>query len=655
MRLKEVWISDYKNLKDFRIIFNSEDFLEVMVGKNGSGKSNLFEALIKIFKHIMEDRSTENTIEFDYDLIYQIANQELNIRYKSGFFNVTAKINGSLRISLLNKARIKNLGRSPLPKEVVVYYSGHNPTIAELISNYEQINIKSKTLVALESNQIIAINVKYKELLLATLVFMGTSNEKIKVIFNKLGISKVRLSLAPDIWSEEVLRITLKRPYYALDNKRYSIIQNDSTDEFWKLDGVIKDLLAKMLNCFFISDLVDLPNGYFANDDEYIYYLSFSKLRTEFDRNIFDFFKAINALKKIGMLKSISIPLSLQDGSQSDISYFSDGQLQSIYIAALVEIFKDRDCLMFLDEPDAFLHPEWQFDFLKEIHLPANDGSTKNHIFITTHSAVTLCSLESPTVGFLKRDQNLITYTYESKKDVIHSLSNSIISYSADENKLLIEHIVRNSTKPILFVEGLSDVSILNTAYRKLYPQEEVGILVQDAFNRGFVQQLLARNDLYKRYPTKKFFGLFDFDDGYEDWRKLDGTFEVKDESKGLCKKITDKNGQVKQGYAFLLPLPNSEIKNQVWDENNPIERVKDSCCYYIEHVFHGVDGLEGWFKVDPKTKHIVFKSDQRKVEFAETIVPTLDAIHFEPFRPMFEFIRQKCGIAPAVAVPVNT
>lgn len=52
MRLQHVHISDYKNLKDFTLSFDNDSFLDVFVGKNGTGKSNLFEALIEIFRHL---------------------------------------------------------------------------------------------------------------------------------------------------------------------------------------------------------------------------------------------------------------------------------------------------------------------------------------------------------------------------------------------------------------------------------------------------------------------------------------------------------------------------------------------------------------------------------------------------------------------------
>jgi recombinational DNA repair ATPase RecF len=49
MRLKSVFIQEYKNLREFSIDFAGDSFLDIFVGKNGSGKSNFLEALLEIF------------------------------------------------------------------------------------------------------------------------------------------------------------------------------------------------------------------------------------------------------------------------------------------------------------------------------------------------------------------------------------------------------------------------------------------------------------------------------------------------------------------------------------------------------------------------------------------------------------------------------
>jgi len=54
MRLKSLYIGQYKNFRDFSLSFDGGSLIDVFVGKNGTGKSNLFEALIEIFRHIVE-------------------------------------------------------------------------------------------------------------------------------------------------------------------------------------------------------------------------------------------------------------------------------------------------------------------------------------------------------------------------------------------------------------------------------------------------------------------------------------------------------------------------------------------------------------------------------------------------------------------------
>src|SRR6478609_9364969 len=115
MRLKSVFISDYKNLKNFTLDFDDASFIDVFVGKNGSGKSNLFEALIEIFRHIFEYDKEKGVLGFDYSVNCEIDRKKTNIAWKAGSFNID------------NKPRA-TIGKTSLPDNVLIYYSGHNET-----------------------------------------------------------------------------------------------------------------------------------------------------------------------------------------------------------------------------------------------------------------------------------------------------------------------------------------------------------------------------------------------------------------------------------------------------------------------------------------------------------------------------------------------
>jgi predicted ATPase len=611
MRLKYVYISQYKNLKEFTINFDGNSFVDVFVGKNGTGKSNLFEALIEIFRHLHKyDKKAK--LDFNFHIKYEINTQDIEISSISGKLDINGQENTAISQSLL-------------PDNVLIYYSGHNHTVTDLVEKYKQtFRKKIKEADFNESRYFIGIGSEYKELLLLVLLIQIDDNKARQFICHKLDIKTV----APEI------KLVLKRPTFA--DKKLAIDSFDPNTHYWGAKGITRQFLDKLVTCvkgeFNHSDIYDVTT------DSYHISINIELFQNKFKEETSDIFRKFDNLKTLNMLAEILIPLTLINGINTSTSYFSDGQFQSVYIYSIIEIFKDRNCITLLDEPDSFLHPEWQFGFLQQVFEITEATTQKNHVLMSSHSAATLFPLEEQTITLFKIEDSKVQSSKESKKEVIRSLSNSLIQYSEDESKLLIDNAIRTSTKPILFVEGPSDVSILNTAFEKLFPGEDISILVQDAFDRGFLRNILSRHEIYKNYPQKQFFGLFDFDDGYDNWRDLAGDLVIENIEKGFCKKLKDKNAHV-----FLLPIPNNTLRLQVWNEKDPIEKAKKKRCFYIEHLFWEQPQLGNYYKEkdDDGCKKIHFTGN--KVNFAKNIVPTLDASCFEVFRPMFEFIRSKC------------
>jgi predicted ATPase len=616
MRLKSVFINQYKNLRNFSLTFEGSSFLDVFVGKNGSGKSNLFEALIEIFRHLDEFGGSDNAISFEYRVQYEIDGADINIEWTQ------EKL-------IIDGRERRTMGSTRLPDNILIYYSGHNHAVTDIVDRYEAaFRRKIKEANLGDSRRFLSVGPDYKALLLTMLLAQPAGSKAREFVQQKLGITAIGDSML----------VTLIRPAFASGRLRSldatSIETFDPRTHYWGADGITREFVEKLVTCvkgeFRHDDIYDQRN------DRYNITIDLQLFHTNFTgEEMTDIFRQFDNLKTLGMLNDIGMPLKVAGGADSNLGFFSDGQFQAVYIYAIVELFKDRNCLTLLDEPDAFLHPEWQFEFLKQVVEITEEASRSNHVLLSSHSAATLCSLEEPQIRLLKIEGAAVSCVQRSKKEIVSQLSDSFIQYSEDESKLLIDNVIRSSSKPILFVEGPSDVSILNEAYRKLYPNEEVSVLVQDAFDRGFLRILFGRDDIFHSYPQKTFFALFDFDAAYDDWRGLGGAHHVIDIELGLCKKLDNK-----KAYAFMLPIPNNQLRDQVWDESNPNEKVKPNRHFCIEHAFWGVTGLEGWFKADLKSGVISFKGDKHKVKFAKEVVPTLDATCFEVFRPMFDSIR---------------
>jgi translation initiation factor RLI1 len=169
--------------------------------------------------------------------------------------------------------------------------------------------------------------------------------------------------------------------------------------------------------------------GYLWNEDRYQIYINIDKFRNKFKHlSAEQLFKQFDNLKILSMLESITVPLILENKRASDISELSDGQLQSVYIYAISELFKDSNCLTLMDEPDSFLHPEWQFDFLKQIDEISDDAKKTNHILLSSHSAVTLLSHKSKNVRYFELKKGLPSSCELPKHIAIQKLSSELIS-----------------------------------------------------------------------------------------------------------------------------------------------------------------------------------------------------------------------------------
>ncbi|MEI6065854.1 MAG: AAA family ATPase [Methylococcaceae bacterium] len=614
MRLKFVNISNYKNLKDFSINFESDSFIEIFVGKNAAGKSNFFEALIEIFRHLYEYDKVKSGSCFDFKLKFELEGEDTDITWTNGQF-------------IINGENRKTIGKTPLPDNVLIYYSGHNNTVAVLVENYEKAFRKRiKKADFGDSRRFIGIGQEYKELLLSVLLMQKIDNKARQFIVQKLGIKTV----APEVI------IVLKRPAFA--DKKLKIDNFEPKTHYWGAEGITRQFLDQLVTC--IKGEFNHNILYKPEEDRYQISINIELFQDQFNKEkAADLFRQFDNLKTLDMLAEISVPLLLENELNTTIAHFSDGQFQSIYIYSIVELFKDRNCITLLDEPDSFLHPEWQFDFLTQVFDITDAAGKKNHVLMSSHSASTITRTNDNLINLFEINGNNVVVKRTNKSDVIKSLSAGLISFSESEARLNIHHVLKNTTGAILFTEGITDEVILEIAWTKLYPLEKREFEIQNAFSCGFLRNLMKENTLYQNYPERTFFSLFDFDEAYNDWSQLGQDIQT-DPYQCLVKKHP-----VHNSYALLLPVPaNPTIQKQVI--NPPFGgNYGNKSLLTIEHLFYGIEELNSYFTFDTKRPggFIKFISDGQKVKFANDIVPNLDVAHFDVFRPIFEFIKSKC------------
>jgi predicted ATPase len=619
MRLRSLSIASYKNLRDFSIEFAGDEFIDILVGKNGSGKSNFLEALIEIFDHIYGFKTGGPGPGFDYEIGWEIGETKTRLAWK----DAQLSINGAAR---------QQIGNTPLPANIIIYYSGQNDTVADLIDRYRNAyrrTVRRANVAAIP--RFIGIGPDYKAILLALMLMLPENARARQYLCAKLGIEKVGSTAL----------LTLRRPSIASKSRTYDPFDNDQL--FWGVKGLARTFLDQLIGC--ITGAFNPGDLYDRETDAYQLNVDVQRFREAFTATASDaVFCLFNALHVLDMIEDMAIPVRLAANTEVSSRAFSDGQFQSIYLFAISELFKNRECLTLLDEPDAFLHPEWQYEFLGQILAISEEAARTNHIIMSSHSASTIASKADARLRVFELNGQAVTPIERDKGAIIESLSAGLISFSEQEARLNIEQVVGASTRPVLFTEGVSDVAIVEVAWRKLYPHQPRPFDLVQAFDCKLLRALMKRQELYQNHPGRKFFALFDFDGAYQEWQQLGD-----DVGRGINQGLVRKRANC-EGYAILLPVPDAlSIRNQVCNTATNLTWGAESHLT-IELLFKDVPGLDTWFRVDPNDRAgwIHFAGD--KVRFAEKVVPTLGTECFECFRPLFEFLVGAIGAETAAA-----
>lgn len=468
MRLKSVSISNYKNLKDFSLTFDGDGFIDIFVGKNGSGKSNFLEALIMIFEHAHSDASRSSGPKFDYAISWEIGRAEVLVEWQNG----KRFINGKTRVGLR---------KEQLPSNIIIYYSGQNTTVSELVKKHRARYLrKIKNAPLVESPYFFGIGPEYKALLLSIMLMLPETEMARRFLIDKLGIEHCG----------ETVILTLKRPTIVPKNKEFEPF--DDRQIFWGSNGLVREFLDKLMSCI----PGDFTRGslYDRRTDTYTLGLNVERFRQVFsspDRA--QLFSEFNALHTLGMIKDIAMPIHLNANTQVSSRAFSDGQFQSVYVFAISEIFKNRNCITLLDEPDAFLHPEWQFDFLKQTHAISEAAAKSNHILMSSHSAATLISDNSKKVRYFDLKEGVANCYSLPKRIAVEKLSSNIIRYSEQEQLLSMINAIQIENKPVFFTEGTTGIPVCILVLKKCKkPDDVLFINAAEHFVKGKRQNQLG-------------------------------------------------------------------------------------------------------------------------------------------------------------------
>lgn len=330
MKLLSLHIDKYKNLTgDYD--FTSQDGYIALIGENGSGKSNLLEAISLIFGKLYKISNIEDIGKF-------------RIRYETdgtecSYGNIDDDGND-----------IELEANPKLPSSIISCYSGEDMRLWNSTYRSYYIDFFNK---AIQGNsyipKVLYINKYCWKIAFISLIY--SENREVKdFLTNKLGIDTDEVTIGFTRREQKVVNPHDAAKWYEQVEKKL-------------VEGKIK-----------ISDLkgIDLNETQDVNattDQRIFYYLYFLSM-PEKNPNI--------GLRADKLIENISINID----NNIDFDSLSEGEKKLILIECITKVLGNNDSILLLDEPDAHTHIARKKELLEAIET--FEGQT----ILTTHSPV---------------------------------------------------------------------------------------------------------------------------------------------------------------------------------------------------------------------------------------------------------------------------
>ncbi len=389
MRLHHLKIDQFKNLKNFEIHFDKESPYTILVGQNGSGKSNLLEALVCIFSAL--DRKVD--AYFGYEITYLCRGRNINIQFDP------SKERGKTQITVDGKSKaltaFRELAETPknrlMPEFLLGYYSGPGNRFEEHFYPHQRAFDKDlRDGVEEPLRPLFYAQMVHSQFVLLAF-FANKDKDMKKFLADYLGIDSL-----------VSIRFTLKKPYW-FDPKRHE-------GRYWGAVGKVQNFLDDLYNWADEPVREDLPEKIdfrrggtvpcvhlnFKSEGHFLKFAEDTSRRH-------DFFKMLESTYMADLLHSVTVTVKLSSGEVITFTELSEGEQQLLVVLGLLRFTRQEESLFLLDEPDTHLNPAWSIRYLRMIERVVGK-QPKNHIIMATHDPLVIIDLENTQVQVLRRN-----------------------------------------------------------------------------------------------------------------------------------------------------------------------------------------------------------------------------------------------------------
>ncbi len=412
----------FKNLKDVTIDFDQDHWVTVVIGWNGTGKSNVLEALAIIFRELISPKKMPK-IDFSFQLSYCMGSGDdvshIQIDHDPDRvtepFHIVVTNKASLEqkeilsgvldheITDGNQIKLNSFLKEDryLPRYVFSYYSGESSRMHDVFEPYikwydEQLRGgKDPGLKRL----FYALPVHSQFVLLAFLIHQNDDVRK---------FLKEHLGLDPIDGLESVLFI-LRQPPWKTNAK-------DGDPRFWGARGVVSKFLSRLYDIALAPIEISrkVPVSLWNRKTlqfKYLYVKDMQALKNLVgDQTPAEFFRDLESTYVAQLIDEVRIKVKLKknDGTVT-FRELSEGEQQLLTVLGLMRFTAENETLFLLDEPDTHLNPRWSVDYLnylKDFVGRSADGEETSHVVLTTHNPLAVAEILKEQVQILVRSKD---------------------------------------------------------------------------------------------------------------------------------------------------------------------------------------------------------------------------------------------------------
>lgn len=468
--------------------------MSIFIGNNGSGKSNVLEAISGIFANAYSAKAIH---KFVYSLTYEIKGKEVKLEqtvYRRQYF-VDGKVVAIKELTALGL----------LPTNVIALYSGEDKRWWH--NYYEPFYFKfTRDINAGTGNNLSPkmyyINKYYWDIALLSLIYSTAEDDKqfLRETIGRDTVDHILLFYTQNV--ERNCKSELLKSFLQSVNL-FSEHSKGTDGEPMYLYVMTKENIFDTYGVRVFEDFAALKNFYMFVDAKFLN--SKPEEFNYYEKQLFDYFVQAYMPKDKKIIKNIEL---IYNGfSAKDLS---EGEKKLILIRSVLSFVADENSLILFDEPDANIHEGRKQQLY---NLFSEYCKFDRQMIVTTHSPILAQLAKEKELLMLELDDGKSTILTDEKIEKIKKLSGT----SWD---VIGQGMMLRSSRPLVVFEGKTDVMYVKRALEMLKSRsDDYATLNVDFLNANGAGNVKSFIDNLKSFvpDSKKIIIFFDRDNAGKD------------------------------------------------------------------------------------------------------------------------------------------